>query len=194
MPRPIGARIREVCEILEAIGPSPIADIWPWTTEGQNRNQTQRYLNRAMSHALIRKDGDAYIIRPNWRENLAPTPSKYTVDAIRNVIKTTASKASISMFTERPWRLTAMEIVVNEACIRGERTFEIAKRLGLKESTVNTHSASIRKKMKVRTTLAAAVIYDRKTRANAAALVVDGEGPKIVPITVMQLEDERLAA
>ena len=87
-----------------------------------------------------------------------------------------------------------MEIVVIEACIRGERTFEIAKRLGLKESTVNTHSASIRKKMKVRTTLAAAVIYDRKTRANAAALVVDGEGPKIVPITVMQLEDERLAA
>jgi hypothetical protein len=73
MPRPIGARIREVCEIVEAIGPSCPNDIWPWTEKVIEKSNLSKYLQRAVSLGLMTAKGQRpviYGVVDNWRDKM----------------------------------------------------------------------------------------------------------------------------
>lgn len=96
MPRPIGARIRELCEILEQIGPSCPNDIWPWTEKVLEKSNLSKYLQRAVSLGLMTAHGQrpvVYATVDNCREKMnekrpytyRPKPVYRDIPAINSV-------------------------------------------------------------------------------------------------------------
>jgi len=96
MPRPIGARIREVCEIVEAIGPSCPNDIWPWTENETSLDQIATYMKRAEKLGLMTSAGQKpviYNIVDNWRDKMnekrpytyRPKPVYRAISAVNSV-------------------------------------------------------------------------------------------------------------
>ena len=76
--RPVGARVKEACEIVEACGPCDYKLVSAWMEAGVLHN-THKYCNRAMELGLMTVEtfpNDAranaqFSIVPNWRAVLA---------------------------------------------------------------------------------------------------------------------------
>lgn len=97
--RPIGNNIRQVCLIVEAIGPCRSAEIWPRMVSKNAAEYAWRYCQRAVEYGLMTADKSLrqhiFTIVPEWRELLndparrpvkaKPAPSRYEAHHLQSI-------------------------------------------------------------------------------------------------------------
>lgn len=75
MGRPVGNRIRQVLEVVDAAGPSTVREILPRLV-GVEVTNASKYCRRAVALGLMQAAGEQrparYAAAPGWRERLAP--------------------------------------------------------------------------------------------------------------------------
>lgn len=75
--RPIGARIRQMLEILEQAGPLPYRDIAAWMP-GVHHTNVNKYCHRAEAMGLVTKHAKLFEAMPNWRDLMKIKPLRAT--------------------------------------------------------------------------------------------------------------------